>query len=114
MSSENPIKQGLRNIGSAIDSGISSVMREVGANVRVECPSCHQLSQAPPNEDVKCPKCMFEFRSASATQRAGAIGTQLKESTKKTWEAHKQKSDDPAAKTKGEGTLAEKGGDRGA
>lgn len=94
MSQESPIKESFRNIGRSLDSGVSSLMREFGANVRVICPSCNQVSQAPPNEDVECPHCKYQFHSASFSERTSQVSSDLRDKSKQSWEARKQKQHD--------------------
>ena len=79
------IKSGFKKIGHAIDSGVSSFMRELGGNIRVNCPSCSGLMLSPPNEFVECPKCHNQFMSPTASERTAEVSSQLKKGAEETW-----------------------------
>ena len=71
------VKGGFAKIGHSIDSSISTVMKDMGQNVRSVCPSCQGLMLAPPNEFVECPKCQHQFQSPTACSRTSEIASGL-------------------------------------
>ena len=87
MSSSNPpqqppsfiskVKEGLSNIGHSLDASVSTVMKDLGQNIRVHCPGCDGEILAPPNEFVECPKCQHQFQSPTAAARTGQIVSEL-------------------------------------
>ena len=81
------IKSGFKKLGHALDSGVSSFMRELGGNIRVNCPSCTGTMLAPPNEYVECPKCHHQFMSPTASERGAQVGLKLKKEAEETWAA---------------------------
>jgi len=111
-SSEQPtfmskVKGGFASVGRSIDASISTVMKDLGQNIRVKCPGCEDEILAPPNEFVECPKCQHQFQSPTAMTRTGQIGSQLGKEVKETVAPQKEAE-------KGPETVAEKGAQKGA
>ena len=84
MSSSNPppsflakVKEGLSSIGHSLDTSVSTVMKDLGQNIRVKCPGCDGEILAPPNEFVECPKCQHQFHSPTAASRTAQIASEL-------------------------------------
>ncbi len=71
------VKGGFAKIGHSIDASISTVMKDVGQNIRAICPACQGLMLAPPNEFVECPKCQHQFQSPTACSRTSEIASGL-------------------------------------
>ena len=71
-------------MGHSIDASISTVMKDLGQNIRVDCPGCHGLILAPPNEFVECPKCQHQFQSPTAATRTAQIASEIGEDVKGT------------------------------
>lgn len=79
------LKESMRRVGEAIDSGASSLMKETGQNIRATCPSCAALMLAPPNEFVKCPTCAHEFKSPTASERTASVTKGISKEVKGSW-----------------------------
>ena len=71
------VKEGLSNIGHSLDASVSTVMKDLGQNIRVTCPGCTGEILAPPNEFVECPKCQHQFHSPTAATRTAQIASEL-------------------------------------
>ena len=71
------VKKGFTDIGHSLDASMSTVMKDLGQNVRVKCPGCDGIILAPPNEFVECPKCQHQFHSPTVATRTGQIASQL-------------------------------------
>ena len=85
------LKESFKNIGRSIDTGLSSLVKEMGQNIRTNCPACHETVMAPPNEDVRCPLCSHEFRSETVSERTAEVSRALGKDMKETWESNKPK-----------------------
>ena len=86
------IMSGLKKVGHAVDSGVSSFMSDLGGTVKTDCPECHKSMKAHPNTFIKCPHCSHEFTSPTAVQRSVEVTKELSADAKKVWEKESPKS----------------------
>ena len=75
----NSIFASLKKVGSALDSGVTTFLREVGAHVTVKCPKCEASLSAPLGAPVKCVGCDHEFTVDSAAQKFAGVATEAGE-----------------------------------
>jgi hypothetical protein len=108
------VKGGFASVGRSIDASISTVMKDLGQNIRVKCPGCEDEILAPPNEFVECPKCQHQFQSPTAMTRTGQIGSQLGREAKGAVGSSSTEEPKKEGAEMGPETVAEKGAQKGA
>ena len=79
------VKESLTKLGHSIDTGVSSLMTDMGSRIRVHCPSCNGEILSPPNQFVECPKCQHQFHSPSIAARTSQIASDVSKDTKKAY-----------------------------
>jgi hypothetical protein len=60
-------------LGSALDQGITTFLREMGSHVTLHCPKCAVQLAAPIGARVRCVKCNEEFTVDSAGKHISSI-----------------------------------------
>jgi hypothetical protein len=82
------VKDAFKKVGHALDAGVSNIFKELGQNIRANCPNCKQLILAPPNEFVQCPLCSHQFQSPTVSTRTGEVGSAVGKDIKEAWSTH--------------------------
>ena len=82
------LKESFKKVGHAIDAGVSNLFKELGQNIRANCPNCKQLILTPPNELVQCPLCSHQFQSPTVSTRTGEVGKAVGTDIREAWSTH--------------------------
>jgi uncharacterized Zn finger protein (UPF0148 family) len=90
------IKEQARKAGQAIDRGMASLLKEGGQHIRVTCPGCQGVLQAPADELVECPLCKNHFRTPTVSSRTAEIGKSVSEDIRGAVKRPEGKSNVPA------------------
>ena len=91
------LKESMRKVGHAIDTGIGSIMKETGQNIRTTCPACSLVVLAPPSQYVQCPQCMMKFNAPSWATRTAEISKNIKGDLGEAWKSQHPPGSQPSA-----------------